>query len=71
MQVRVAVEALRAELSREGVGDAAVASSVEIATRLSEAAMSGALSPAQVEELEALVTELERVVRRRRYAETD
>ena len=71
MQVRVAVEALRAELSREGAADAAVASRVETATRLSQAAMSGELTPEQVDELEALVTELERVVRRRRYAETD
>jgi hypothetical protein len=71
MQVRVAVEALRAELSREGADDSAVASRVEIATRVSEAAMSDHLTTEHVEELEALVAELERVVRRRRYAGTD
>jgi hypothetical protein len=71
MQVRVAVEALRAELSREGADDSAVASRVDIATRVSEAAMSGHLTAEHLEELEALVTELERVVRRRRYAGTD
>ena len=44
---------------------------VEAATRLSRAAMSGELTDEQRDELEELVTELERVVRRRRYAETD
>ena len=69
MQVRVAVEALRAELAREGAADSAVTSRVDKATHLSQAALSGELTPEQVDEIEELVTELERVVRRRRYAE--
>jgi hypothetical protein len=71
MQVRVAVEALKAELAREGADVSAVASRVEIANRVSEAAISGHLTPEELADLEALVTELERVVRRRRYAGTD
>ena len=71
LQVRVAVEALRAELARDGAADSAVTSRVDRATQLSQAALAGELTPEQVDELEELVTELERVVRRRRYAETD
>jgi hypothetical protein len=71
MQVRVAVETLKAELARDGSADSGLAARVETATRLSEAAMSGSLTAEQLDELETLVTELERVVRRRRYAETD
>ena len=71
LQVRVACEAMRAELSREGAADSAVASRVDTATRVSQAAMSSGLTPEELDELETLVTELERVVRRRRYAETD
>jgi hypothetical protein len=38
---------------------------------MSQSAMSSGLNDEELDELESLVTELERVVRRRRYAETD
>jgi hypothetical protein len=71
MQLRIALEALHAELTREGESGAEVASRVETARLLSESALAGDLSPDQAGELEELVRELERVVRRRRYAGTE
>ena len=71
MQVRVASEALQAELAREDAADGALASRVETAVRLSQAALADSLTAEQIEELETLVAELERAVRRRRYAGTD
>lgn len=58
---RAATEALAAE--GHGGGDAAAAS------RLAQAALTGGLSPDQADELSELVASLERIVRRRRYAE--
>ena len=71
MQVLVACETLNAELSREGSAGSAVAGRVEIARRVSQAAILDGLTPEHMEELETLVTELEGVVRRRRYAQTE
>lgn len=71
MQVRIAAEALQAELAREDAADAAVASRVEACARLSQGALSDSLTAEQVDELETLVAELERAVRRRRYAGSD
>ena len=71
LQTRVALEALRAELARDGVPDTSAAARLEQATLLSRAALDGELTGEQRDQLEELVTELERVVRRRRYAETD
>jgi hypothetical protein len=70
LQTRSAAEALGAELERDGT-DKSTATHTATATRLSKTAMSGELSDAQVAELAKLLTELERYVRRRRYAETD
>jgi hypothetical protein len=73
MQARVAVEALGAELAREGDAGAgaAVTGRLETATRLSQAALASGLTGEQRDELEELVGELERAVRRRRYAGTE
>jgi hypothetical protein len=71
LQTRVAVEAMRAELSREGAADDGIETRVQTAARLAEAATSGALAAAQVDELGSLVKELERAARRRRYAGTE
>jgi hypothetical protein len=71
MQVKVAADALRAELAREESTDSGLTSRVEIAGRLAQAAMAGDLDDAAQADLEKLVTELERAVRRRRYAATD
>ncbi len=71
LQTRVAAEALRAELARDGVPDTGAAKRFEHATSLSRSAMDGELDDQQRAELEDLVTELERVLRRRRYAESD
>ena len=71
LQTRVAVEALRAELVSDGAPETGAAVRLEQATALSRAALDGELTDEQRDELEELVSELERVVRRRRYAETD
>jgi hypothetical protein len=71
LQLRIAAEALRAELAREDAADASLDSRVATATGLSEAALSGELTAAQAERLESLVNEFERAVRRRRYAGTE
>lgn len=70
LQSRAAAEALGAELERDGTGKS-TATHTATAARLSKAAMSHELSNAQIAELTKLITELERYVRRRRYAETD
>ena len=71
MQARAAAEALQAELAREGAADPGLGTRLETATHLSRAIHSGELSAEDAGRLEALVTELERAVRRRRYAGTD
>jgi hypothetical protein len=58
---RAATEALAAE--GHDSGDAAAA------VRLAQAALTGELSPDQAEELSGLLASLERIVRRRRYAD--
>jgi hypothetical protein len=71
LQTRVAAEALAAELAREGAEDAGLGKRVDTAERLSQAALGGPLGDEQVAELDTLVSELERAVRRRRYAGTE
>jgi hypothetical protein len=70
LETRAAAEALGAELEREGTGKS-TATHTATATRLSKAAMSDGLSNSQLAELTKVLTELERYVRRRRYAEPD
>ena len=69
LQARAAVEALAAELEREGEGGA-VRSHADTAARLARAALAAALDDQQRTELEDLVVTLERAVRRRRYSES-
>jgi hypothetical protein len=68
LQARAAVEALAAEVAREGEG-AAIGAHAETAATVARAALAGGLDDAQRTQLEELVVTLERAVRRRRYSE--
>lgn len=67
LQARVAAEALAAELEGGDAAAAAVARHAEAVAQLSRTALSTGLAAAEVGELERMVAELERTVRRRRY----
>lgn len=67
--LRAAAEAIAAELETEGRDTADASSHREQATGLAQTALAGGLSPEHGDELAQLILTLERVVRRRRYAE--